>query len=44
MRWWTMKEFRDADPEGFDPHQGRLLGKLQEIGLFSSGRAHSTTS
>lgn len=36
VRWWTMKEFRDADPESFDPHQGRLLGKLREIGLFSS--------
>lgn len=44
VRWWTMKEFRDADPEGFDPHQGRLLRKLEEIGLFRSGRAHSTTS
>lgn len=39
VRWWTSEEFRSADPEEFDPHQGRLLDKLQEIGLVSSGPA-----
>jgi 8-oxo-dGTP diphosphatase len=44
VRWWTIDEFRNADPEGFDPHQGRLLDKLQEIGPGSSGHVHSRSS
>lgn len=34
VRWWTTDEFRHADPERFDPHQGRMLDKLQQMGLF----------
>lgn len=29
IRWWTRAEFDDADPARFDPHQRRLLDKLQ---------------
>lgn len=37
VRWWTVDDFRAADPEEFDPHQGRLLDKLQRVGVFSTG-------
>lgn len=29
IRWWTTAEFDDADPAQFDPHQRRMLDKLE---------------
>jgi 8-oxo-dGTP pyrophosphatase MutT (NUDIX family) len=29
-RWWTREEIAMADPARFDPHLGRLLGKLDQ--------------
>lgn len=31
VRWWMIDEFDHADPERFDPHQRRMLVKLQEL-------------
>lgn len=28
VRWWGRAELADADPARFDPHQGRMLAKL----------------
>lgn len=28
IRWWSPEEIRDADPEIFDPHFGRMLTKI----------------
>lgn len=33
VRWWGIEEFRRADPDSFDPHQGRMLDKLHTLGI-----------
>jgi hypothetical protein len=29
-RWWTREQIARADPAAFDPHMGRMLGKLDQ--------------